>query len=108
MVNKDSLLTKLFTYGIRGLAHRLLRIHLENRQQYAINYNNNPCVSPITMGVPQTSNLGQIRILILINDMIESCSINKTILFVDDTGVNVSKCNEFNLYNIMNADLEKV
>ena len=33
MVNKDILLSKLFTYGIRGLTHQLLRIYLEKQNQ---------------------------------------------------------------------------
>ena len=31
MVNEDILLSKVFTYGIRGSTHQLLRSHLENR-----------------------------------------------------------------------------
>ena len=34
MTNKDTLLSKLFTYGIRGLTHQLLLSYLEKGKQY--------------------------------------------------------------------------
>ena len=58
MVNKGILLSKLFTYGIRGLAYQLLCSYLENQQQYVTIISTGSSTSPIGMGVPQGSNLG--------------------------------------------------
>ena len=58
MVNKGILFSKLFTYGIRGLAYQLLCSYLENQQQYVTIISTGSSTSPIGMGVPQGSNLG--------------------------------------------------
>ena len=52
VVNKDILLSKLITCSIRGLPNHLLRIYLQNRQQFITINNTNSSNSPIGMGVP--------------------------------------------------------
>ena len=108
MVNKDILLTKLSTYGIRGSTNQLLRSYLNNRQQYVSIDGVNSNTSPIEMGVPQGSNMGPLLFLIFINDIVKSSTILKFNLFADDTSIYLSDSDEHNLYNVMDVELRKV
>ena len=107
-VNKHILLSKLFTYGIRGLTHQLLRSCLENRQQYVTINSTKSHTSPIGMGVPQGYNIEPLLFLIFINEIVKSSSLLKLNLFPDDTSIYFSDCNEFNLYIVTNVELVKV
>ena len=71
MVNDVILLSKLDTYGIRGLSHQLLRSYSENRQQYVTINSTNSSTSPIRMGAPKVSNLGYLLFFIFINDIVK-------------------------------------
>ena len=108
MVDKNILLTKLYTYGIRGSTNELLRSYLANRKQYVSNNGVKSSVCSITLGVPQGSNLGPLLFLIFINDIVKSSSLLKFNLFADDTSIYLSDCDENNLHSVMNAELEKV
>ena len=90
MVNKDILLTKLSTYGIRGSTNQLLRSYLNNRQQYVSIDGVNSNTSPIEMGVPQGYNMGPLLFLIFINYIVKSSTILKFNLFADDTSIYLS------------------
>ena len=79
MVNKQILLSTLFTYGIRDLTHKLLRSYLENRQQYVTNNSTDSSTSLVRMGVPQGSNFRPLLFLIL--------ELN---LFADDSSIYTS------------------
>ena len=83
-VNHELLLSKLYHYGIRGIAYKLIQSYLNNRTQF-VNVNNKLSKKPIIKhGVPQRSNLGPLLFLIYIDDLPNALSFHTT-LFADDT-----------------------
>ena len=83
-VSHKILLQKLYHYGIRGPAYRLIESYLNTRQQFvSINICNSSC-KPIQIGVPQGSILGPLLFLVYINDLPNATS-TKPRLFADDT-----------------------
>ena len=104
-IDHDILITKLYFYGIRGVALEWFRSYLGNRQQY-VHYNKtNSNTQNISCGVPQGSVLGPLLFIIYTNDLHKSIT-SKCIIFADDTtiytaGRDVSLlCNNMNNYPI--------
>ena len=82
-VNHQIQLSKLCTYGIRGLPFDLFQSYLSNRKQCTVvNQVKSNCCD-ITFGVPQGSTLGSLLFLIYINDL-PTVSNSKINLFADD------------------------
>ena len=82
-----SLSDKLYHYGLRGIAHKLISSYLSNRKQFV--YYDNECysaVEDISVGVPQGSVLGPLFFILYVNDII-SCAESSIefILFVKQT-----------------------
>ena len=103
IVNKGIILSKLFTCGLGGLTHQLLRSYLENRQQYVTINSTFSSTSSLGMDVPQGSNSGPLHFLMFVNDNVKSSSRMNFNLFANDTSIYLLDCDELNLYNIMNA-----
>ena len=87
-IKHNILLDKLYHFGVRGIAHKLISSYLSNRKQFV--YYNNECysaVEDISVGVPQVSVLGPLFIL-YVNGII-SCAESSIefILFADDTNI---------------------
>ena len=107
-VNHDILLHKLFHYGIRGNAWKLLKSYLQNRKQF-VSGNGNFFSGNINVdtGVPQGSVLGPLLFLIHINDLKNSTSMH-VLNSADDTLLYNTFSNPNNMENVANRELGNV
>ena len=87
MVDHDILLSKLYHYGIRGIAHAWIKSYLSGRKQYVSLNNKTSSILDIIYGVPQGSILGPILFIIYINDIPNICNLSKFILYADDANI---------------------
>ena len=101
------LLNKLEHYGFRGVSNSWFGNYLNGRKQYTSISGVNSSLKDITCGVPQGSILGPILFLILINDL-PNASTFFTILFADDTTLQLSSYNLQSLYELANSELSKI
>lgn len=84
-VDHAILLSKLNFYGIRGNTYNWFASYLRNRKQYTSIAGIQSECSTISHGVPQGSILGPLLFLLFINDLPNSSSYFKYILFADDS-----------------------
>ena len=106
-VDHQTLITKLYNYGVRGLPAKLIENYLKNRTQITLINNIKSNKEYITCGVPQGSILGPLLFIIYINDIIKSSNF-KVNLFADDACL-VYSCNDAkNLENNVNLELTKI
>ena len=107
-VNHEILLRKLYSYGIRGIAHEWLKSYLDCRSQYVVFNEAESKPMNITCGVPQGSILGPLLFLLYINDMPTVSNILFPILFADDTNVFMSGNNVDDLISSVNKEMVNV
>lgn len=107
-IDHTILLSKLRTYGIRGIALDWLSSYLENRQQY-VEYSNitSECLR-IQCGIPQGSVLGPKLFILFLNDICDISNIFKFVLFADDTNFYSSGDNLNNLLMSMEQEMVKL
>ena len=103
----EILLRKLQHYGFRGVAQNWFRSYLTGRQQCTAIKGKLSNLLELTCGVPQGSILGPILFLILINDL-PNASDFFTILFADDTTLQMSGSDPQSLFNEANVELCKL
>ena len=108
LVNKEILLTKLNTYGIRGSTNQIIHSYLDNRQQYVSVGGICSSTSLIELGVPQGSDMEPLLFLIFTYDFVKSSTVLNFILFADNTSIYFSDLDGSNLFNVMNVELVKV
>ena len=101
------LLYKLNHYGFRGIANLWFRNYLTGRKQYTSIRGENSSLKNITCGVPQGSILGPLLFIILINDL-PNASKFFSILYADDTTLEMSSNNLRKLYLEANVELDKI
>ena len=105
-VNHQILLTKLYHYGIRGVANKWFYSYLTNRYQKVSLNGESSQRLPITCGVPHGSILGPLLFLLYINDM-HLCVMSSTIHhFADDTNLLYSCKSLTVLRKSINKDIE--
>ena len=68
-IDHKTLLAKLRSYGVRGIAHSLIESYLSNRKQYVSFLGENSYLAYVIYGVPQGSCFGPFLFLIYINDI---------------------------------------
>lgn len=116
-VDHKILLTKLYSYGIRGNIHNLIESYLSDRQQCTqitkictkskkeIDYFSQN--KTVRCGVPQGSVLGPLLFNIYINDL-PSVTNNQTILFADDSTVLFTKPDKNSIQDDINMTLKNI
>ena len=100
------MLAKLNHYGIQGSANCWFHSYLNNRQQYTFIDGYSSALHNVNCGVPQGSILGPI--LFLINDLANSSNLLFTLLFADDTTLQISSSDIDTLYDTANLELSKI
>ena len=101
------LLSKLYSYGLRGLPSQLIKDYLSNRKQSTVINGVKSDAEDVTCGVPQGSILGPLFFTIYINDLPKISSF-QTRLFADDACLIYSNKNSSEIQNNVNTELEKV
>ena len=102
------LLSKLYNYGIRGVAYDWFKDYLSNRKQYTFYNNSSSQLKELICGVPQGSILGPLLFLLYIDDIRFVSNKINFILFADDTTVTMSHSDLNVLVDTLNNELIKV
>ena len=108
-VDHKILLKKLYAYGVRHVALKLLESYLSDtsdRYQYVEYDNQKSKTLSITCGVPQGSILGPLLFIIYMNDL---CNVSKlffTVLYADDTCVVLNGKSLNLIVETVNAELQ--
>ena len=107
-LDHNILLTKLETYGVRGIALEWFRSYLNNRKQCVDINGSRSSLRTITCGVPQGSILGPLLFILYMNDIVRVSTIMKFVLFADDTNLLLHDTNLNNLIVNANIEIQKI
>ena len=84
-VNPQTLLDKLYNYGIRGNAHNLIKSYLGNRRQKVKLNNITSQLESGDIGVPQGTILRPLLFLLYIKDLVLDIPEDSIVSYADDT-----------------------
>ena len=107
-VNHRTLLTKLESYGVRGLPLQWLTSYLGDRRQMATLNGHCSSEKSINVGVPQGSKLGPILFSVYINDLPKVSSTFWSVLYADDTTLLIGSADYAVLMETVNRSEPKV
>ena len=107
-VPHDILLKKMYAYGIRGNAFKLLKNYLTDRTQYVVYDSKQFETLSIKCGVPQGLILGPLLFICVMNDIGNVSNFLYTILYADDTCVLLNGKRYTDLIALLNFELEKI
>ena len=105
-LDHNILLRKLHHYGIRGIALDWFRSYLTDRKMYVDYKGITSKEHNINYGMPQGSVLGPLLFILYTNDLPNTLTVSKSILFADDTTIYYSHSNLNTLYTNLNKDLQ--
>ena len=106
-VDHEILLRKLDHYGFRGVSGTWFQNYLQDRYQYVCIKGTNSELKEIRYGMPQGSVLGPILFILFINDFANASNFT-SLLFADDTTLQLSSSNVCHLFTSANEELKKV
>jgi hypothetical protein len=104
-VDHKILLNKLEHYGVRDTAFKWFKSYLTNRSQQVLCNGSLSTLNLILYGVPQRSILGPLLFLIYINDLPNSSTLLRYILFADDSNAFLSHSSYEQLISVANREL---
>ena len=108
MVDHETLLSKLYHYGIRGTVHKWFKSYLTDRKQFVtIDGTDSPLLG-LGYGVPQGSILGPLLFIIYINDLPGISKLAKFILYADDANIIISGPTVEDVYEKLNSLAKKL
>ena len=104
----DILINKLYIYGIRGIALKLIKSYLSDRLQFVRYNNTDSYYNYIKCGVPQGSVLCPLLFILYINDLPNISDTFKSVLFADDTTLIFSNTSILELKNNIQFNINKL